>query len=285
LLGAIIFAHIAFLPTKVFVMELITLLQAIFLGVVEGLTEFIPVSSTGHLILLVDLIGFKAPPGKTFEIIIQLGAICAVCWLYKHKIFSVIRGLTSKKGDQMFALNICLAFLPAAVLGVIFHGFIKNVLFNPHVVAASLVIGGIIILIIEKSKHKLTCHSIEHIKPKKALLIGLAQSVAMIPGVSRSGATIMGSILLGVDRKVATEFSFFLAIPTMLGATVYDIYKNHADLSFDNSALIAAGFISAFLAAMLVVKTLIKFVSTHGFGVFAYYRIVVGAVMLAYLGL
>lgn len=264
-------------------MDIVTLLQAIFLGIIEGLTEFIPVSSTGHLILLVDIIGFKAPPGKTFEIIIQLGAIFAICWLYKHKLFSVVKGLPKNKNDRKFALNICLAFFPAAVIGVMFHGFIKSVLFSPYVVAISLIVGGILILLIEKMHHKFTCDSIDKITPKTALFIGLAQSVAMIPGVSRSGATIMGSLLLGLDRKVATEFSFFLAIPTMLGATVYDVYKNYENLSLDNTSIIAAGFISAFLAALLVVKTLIKFVSTNGFGVFAYYRIVIGTVMLTYL--
>lgn len=264
-------------------MDIITLFQAIFLGIIEGLTEFIPVSSTGHLILLVDIIGFKAPPGKTFEIIIQLGAILAICWLYRKKIFQVVMGLPNSRPEQLFALNIVIAFLPAAVLGVMFHGFIKRVLFQPHVVAISLIIGGIIILIIEKCVIKAKCHSIEAIKPKTALAIGFAQSIAMIPGVSRSGATIMGSILLGVDRKAATEFSFFLAIPTMFGATVYDIYKNYDVLSFDSAGLIAAGFVSAFIAAMLVVKRLIDFISTHGFAPFAWYRIVIGTVMLVAL--
>lgn len=264
-------------------MDITTLFQAIFLGVIEGLTEFIPVSSTGHLILLVDIIGFKAPPGKTFEIIIQLGAILAICWLYRRKIFQVVLGLAHKRAEQRFAMNICLAFLPAAILGVLLHSFIKRLLFNPIIVAIALVVGGVIILLIERKTHKISCHSIEHIKPKKALLIGLAQSLAMIPGVSRSGATIMGSILLGLDRKVATEFSFFLAIPTMLGATVYDIYKNYSDLSADNFWLIAAGFVSAFIAAMLVVRALITFVSNHGFAIFAWYRIAIGLVMLVFL--
>lgn len=264
-------------------MDITTLLQAIFLGIIEGLTEFIPVSSTGHLILLVDIIGFKTPPGKTFEIVIQLGAILAICWLYRKRIFQVITGLPSKRNEQIFAINICLAFLPAAMLGVLFHSFIKNVLFHPIIVAIALIVGGIIILIIEKRIHKTSYHSIDKIKPKTALFIGFAQSLAMIPGISRSGATIMGSILLGVDRKVATEFSFFLAIPTMFGATAYDIYKNYSDLSLDNFWLISAGFISAFIAAMLVVKTLISFISNHGFVPFAWYRIIVGGTMLVLL--
>lgn len=264
-------------------MDILTLLQAIFLGLVEGLTEFIPVSSTGHLILLVDILGFKAPPGKSFEIIIQLGAILAICWLYRIRIFQVLKGLLNNQKEQAFVLNICLAFLPAAILGVLLHGFIKNILFSPVVVAISLIAGGVVILVIEKRKHRVLYDSIDKIMPKTALLIGLAQSVAMIPGVSRSGATIMGSILLGVDRKVATEFSFFLAIPTMFGATIYDIYKNYSSMSFDDAGLIAAGFISAFVAAMLVVKILINFISNHGFTPFAWYRIILGVGMLGLL--
>jgi undecaprenyl-diphosphatase len=264
-------------------MEIITLLQAALLGIVEGLTEFIPVSSTGHLILLIDILGFKSPPGKTFEIIIQLGAILSICWLFRQKIIDVILGLPKDKNAQKFTFNIIVAFLPAAVLGVLLHGFIKNVLFSPYVVSVSLVVGGFLILLIEKNVKKARYHSIENLPPKTALGIGFAQAIAMIPGVSRSGATIMGSMLLGVDRKVATEFSFFLAIPTMLGATVFDIYKNRADMSFDNESLIAVGFVAAFISAMFVVKALIKFVSTHGFTYFAYYRIVLGSVMLVLL--
>lgn len=264
-------------------MDIITILQAVLLGVVEGLTEFIPVSSTGHLILLVDILGFQGPPGKVFEIIIQLGAILAVCWLYRQKIISVIFGLFSDKKEQKFAFNVILAFMPAAIMGVLLHDFIKSVLFSPYIVSVSLITGGFIILLIEKKSPKADCNSIDDIKFRTAFFIGCAQVLAMIPGVSRSGATIMGSILLRVERKAATEFSFFLAIPTMLGATVYDVYKNYAILSFDNTAIIAIGFISAFLAALLVVKTVISFISTHGFVPFAYYRIAVGGVMLAIL--
>jgi undecaprenyl-diphosphatase len=261
-------------------MDIITLLQAALLGMVEGLTEFIPVSSTGHLILLIDILGFKSPPGKTFEIVIQLGAILAICWLYRQKIIAVVLGLASEKSAQKFAINIILAFLPAAIIGVLFHGFIKSVLFSPYVVSISLVLGGVAILLIEKNLRKAKYNSVDEISWKTALCIGLAQSVAMIPGVSRSGATIMGSLLLGVDRKAATEFSFFLAIPTMLAATVYDIYKNINELSFDNAQIIAVGFIAAFLSALVVVKHLIAFVSNNGFKYFAYYRIAVGVVML-----
>jgi len=261
-------------------MDIITLLQAALLGVVEGLTEFIPVSSTGHLILLVDILGFKGSQGKTFEIIIQLGAILAVCWLYRHKLISVLIGLPKDKNAQNFTLSICLAFLPAAILGVFLHDFIKNVLFSPVVVSVSLVVGGFLIIIIEKYAPKPKYDNIDKLSWKTALMIGFAQCLAMIPGTSRSGATIMGSLILRVERKTATEFSFFLAIPTMFGATVYDIYKNLDVLSFDDMAIVAIGFISAFLAALLVVKTVIAFISTHGFKPFAYYRIVLGSVML-----
>ncbi|PIR37121.1 MAG: undecaprenyl-diphosphatase [Alphaproteobacteria bacterium CG11_big_fil_rev_8_21_14_0_20_39_49] len=264
-------------------MDIKIALLALLLGIVEGLTEFIPVSSTGHLILLIDILKFKGPEGRVFEIVIQLGAILAVCWLYRKKLIRVLIGLPKEKEAQKFAFNITLAFLPAAVLGVMFHSFIKEVLFSPTVVSVSLIVGGILILIIEKTAPKPKYDSIEKISFKTALMIGFAQALAMIPGTSRSGATIMGSLLLKVERKTATEFSFFLAIPTMLGATVYDLYKNSDILSFDNLAIIAIGFFAAFFAALLVVRTVINFISTHGFKPFAYYRIVLGTIMLILL--
>lgn len=261
-------------------MDIITILQAIVLGIVEGLTEFIPVSSTGHLILLIDIIGFKSPPGKTFEIIIQLGAIFAVCWLYRKKILGIVLSLHNKKESQRFALMIILAFLPSMVLGAALHGFIKSVLFAPIVVAVALVVGGIIILIVEKNLRAPKFNDVDNLPLKTAFFIGCCQTLAMIPGTSRSGATIIGSLLLGVDRRAATEFSFFLAIPTMLAATVFDVYKNYHEFSSDGWVLIAAGFLAAFFSALLVVKTLINFVSTHGFKHFAYYRIVLGLLMM-----
>jgi undecaprenyl-diphosphatase len=264
-------------------MDVATLLGAIFLGVVEGLTEFIPVSSTGHLILLVDLIGFQGPPGKVFEIVIQLGAIFAVCWAYRAKLIGVAAGVFSDPDDFRFVRNLVLAFLPAAVIGVFAHGFIKQVLFSPYVVAVALIVGGIVILVIERNLPLARHHSVEKFSPRLAILIGLCQAVAMIPGVSRSGATIMGALLLKVDRKTATEFSFFLAIPTMLGATVYDIYKNWPLLTNDSAAVIAVGFVSAFLCALLVVRSVIAFITRHGFVPFAWYRIGLGIVMLAIL--
>jgi undecaprenyl-diphosphatase len=258
-------------------------LTAGLLGLVEGLTEFIPVSSTGHLILLVDLLGFQGPPGRVFEIAIQLGAILAICWLYRQRFLHVATGLLSDTESQRFVTNILLGFLPAMIIGVLAHGFIKSVLFSPWVVATMLVVGGFVILAIERWHPAPKVDHVNQITPGLALKIGLAQCVAMIPGVSRSGATIMGSMLLGVGRAPATEFSFFLAVPTMLAATVYDIYKNWAILSLNDFPLIATGFLFAFLSALLVVKTLIAFVSKNGFAPFAYYRIVIGALMLIIL--
>lgn len=264
-------------------MEIVAILQAVLLGAVEGLTEFIPVSSTGHLILLVDLLNFQGPPGKVFEIVIQLGAILAVCWAYREKLLQVLFGLRRDKRAQHFTLAVTLAFLPAAILGATFHNFIKNVLFSPIVVSVSLIVGGIIIFIIEKMPRTPRHKDIETLPLRTALYIGCAQTLAMIPGVSRSGATIMGALLLGVERRAATEFSFFLAIPTMAGATAYDIYKNYSSLSPDNALLIAVGFVSAFIAALLIVRTVIAFISTHGFIPFAYYRIILGTIMLSLL--
>jgi undecaprenyl-diphosphatase len=264
-------------------MDVATLFGAILLGVVEGLTEFIPVSSTGHLILLVDLIGFRGPPGKVFEIVIQLGAILAVCWAYRAKLIGVAAGMFSDPEDFLFARNLLLAFVPAMVLGALLHGFIKSVLFDPMVVVVALIAGGIIILVIERNLPLARHHAPEKFPASLAVFIGLCQAVAMIPGVSRSGATIMGALLLKVDRRTATEFSFFLAIPTMLAATVYDIYKNWSVLTVDSVSVVAVGFISAFVCALIVVKAVIAFISRHGFVPFAWYRIGLGLVMLVVL--
>jgi undecaprenyl-diphosphatase len=266
-------------------MDITTLAGAVLLGVVEGLTEFIPVSSTGHLILLVDLIGFRGPPGKVFEIAIQLGAILAVCWLYRAKLFGVALGMFGGGDDLRFARNVLLAFLPAMVIGFFAHGFIKSVLFSPWVVAVMLVLGGVAILLIERNIKMAHHHVIEKFPVSLAVAIGFCQAVAMIPGVSRSGATIMGALLLRVDRRAATEFSFFLAIPTMLAATVYDLWKNRGGLTDEGILVIAVGFITAFLAAMAVVRALIDFISRRGFTPFAWYRIAVGILMLALLTL
>lgn len=255
-------------------------LQALLLGLVEGLTEFIPVSSTGHLILLIDLLGFQGPPGKLFEIVIQLGAILAICWLYRNRLIQSVAACHLDSGKRSFLINIVIAFLPSAVMGLLLHGFIKSVLFNPLVVAVMLVVGGILILLIERYKPAATHHDLERMSWKLALQIGFCQTLAMIPGTSRSAATIMGAMLFKLDRKAATEFSFFLAIPTMLSATLYDFYKNADNLTADGLGLIAIGFVAAFLTALLVVRTVVGFVSKHGFAPFAYYRIAVGSLML-----
>ena len=264
-------------------MDQASLFGALLLGLVEGLTEFVPVSSTGHLILLVELIGFQGPPGAVFEVVIQLGAIFAVCFVYRQKLTRVALHLFDDPASFAFARNVLLAFLPAMVLGFLLHGFIKSVLFSPWVVSVALILGGIAILVIERNLRTPRVHEIEAIGPLLAIKIGLCQTLAMIPGVSRSGATIMGGLLLGLDRKVATEFSFFLAIPTMFAATAYDLFKNRDLLAADDLGLIAVGFVTAFLAAMLVVRSVIAFISRHGFVPFAWYRIAVGCLMLALL--
>ncbi|MGQ9366606.1 undecaprenyl-diphosphate phosphatase [Azospirillum sp. ST 5-10] len=259
------------------------LLQAALLGIVEGLTEFLPVSSTGHLILVIDLLGFAGPPGRVFEVAIQLGAILAVCLVYFGRLWRVATGLPNDPRAWRFVFALLLAFLPAAVLGLLLHDFIKSVLFQPTVVCVALILGGIAILVIERFLSHPRYHEIERFPASLALKIGLFQSVAMIPGVSRSGATILGALLMGVDRRTAAEFSFFLAIPTMLGATVLDLYKNWQYLNADGALLIAVGFVTAFLSAALVVKTLVDFVGRYGFTPFGWYRIALGTVMLAIL--
>ncbi len=266
-------------------METMLWLQVLLLGVLEGLTEFIPVSSTGHLILMEAVIGFEGPPGQVFEIAIQLGAILAVVLLYFSKLWGVLVGLPRDPAARHFAIAVLLAFLPAAAIGVVAHGFIKSVLFSPWVVAVSLIVGGIAILLIERARPQPVIHAIEQLPLGRALAIGFLQCLAMIPGVSRSGATIMGALLLGVDRRTAAEFSFFLAIPTMFGATVYDLYKNRGTLTLDGGLVIAVGFAAAFISALLVVRAVIGFVARHGFAPFAWYRIALGTVALVLLSI
>jgi undecaprenyl-diphosphatase len=264
-------------------METTLWLQVLLLGALEGLTEFIPVSSTGHLILMQEVLGFEGPPGRVFEIAIQLGAILAVVLLYFGRLWGVLLGLPRDPAARHFAIAVLLAFLPAAVVGALAHGFIKTVLFSPWVVAVSLILGGIAILLIERARPNPVIHSVEQLPLSRALAIGALQCLAMIPGVSRSGATIMGALLLGVDRRTAAEFSFFLAIPTMFGAVVYDLYKNRDTLTLDAGLIIAVGFAAAFLTALLVVRALIGFVARHGFAPFAWYRIALGSVALVLL--
>lgn len=259
------------------------LINAAFLGIVEGLTEFLPVSSTGHLILFVDLLGFQGPPGHVFEVVIQLGAVLAILVLYWRKLLMVLVDLPRAKPAQHFVRNVVLAFLPAMAIGAVAHDTIKSALFNPTVVAMALIAGGVAILLIEKFKPAPSIHSTEEMGWKTALAIGFIQCIAMIPGMSRSGSTIMGALLCRVDRKTAAEFSFFLAIPTMLAATAYDLYKARDSLSADGMDQIAVGFVVSFLVALLVVKWLVRFVQHHGFQPFAWYRIGVGVLILALL--
>ncbi|MGB3808914.1 MAG: undecaprenyl-diphosphate phosphatase [Parvibaculum sp.] len=263
-------------------MSFLVLFQAIFLGIVEGVTEFLPISSTGHLIIAGKLIGFTGATADVFEVVIQLGAILAICVLYARKLLTVAFGLGSDPAARRFALAIIIAFLPAAFLGFLLHDFIKTVLFSPMVVCASLVLGGIAILAIERWKPAPRVDAIENLGNLTAFKIGIFQCLAMIPGVSRSGATILGALLLGVERKTAAEFSFFLAIPTMLGATVLDLWKARHILNPDDSAIIAVGFVSAFISAIVVVRWLVSFISHHGFSVFGWYRIVFGTLLAGY---
>ncbi len=258
-------------------------LMAAFLGVVEGLTEFLPVSSTGHLVLLVDLLGFRAPPGKTFEIVIQLGAILAVCVVYRARLWRAATGMVSDPAEFRFVRNLLLAFLPAMAIGAVAYPLVRRLLDSPLVVSAMLVLGGLAILAIERGVRVPRHFGVEALPPRLALGIGFFQVLAMVPGVSRSGATIMGALLAGVERKTAAEFSFFLAIPTMFAATAYSLYKNRADLDFSNGGLIAVGFVAAFLTALVVVRAAVGFVGRHGFAPFAWYRIVVGLAMAALL--
>jgi undecaprenyl-diphosphatase len=268
-------------------MDLPPILSALLLGIVEGLTEFLPVSSTGHLILVIDLLGFNAPPGKTFEVVIQLGAVLAVMVIYFQKLWGIAIGVFGAGEEgvraRAYATNIVLAFLPAMVLGATLHGVITERLFNPYVVCVALIIGGIAIILIERFRPPARIESVEAIGWRSALLIGFAQALAMIPGTSRSGATIIGALLIGVSRPVAAEFSFVLAIPTMLAATTYSLYKSSAEMNLDDLTLIAVGFVSAFIIALFVVRAVLAFIGRIGFAPFGWYRIALGTVMLGVL--
>jgi undecaprenyl-diphosphatase len=267
--------------------DALLLFKALILGIVEGLTEFLPVSSTGHLIIAGDLLGFRGGVAGVFEIVIQLAAILAVCWAYRAKLGEVTLGVLRRPRDRAslrFVGMLVLAFLPAAVLGVIFHRLIKEVLFNPLVVAAALIVGGFVILFIERPGRVRHGHGgggdIDGIGAATAVKIGLAQALAMIPGTSRSGATIIGGMIFGLSRKAATEFSFFLAIPTMLGATVLDVYKSRHLFAAADLPVFAVGCVAAFVSAMWAVRFLLRFISSHDFTSFAWYRIVFGVVVL-----
>ena len=256
------------------------LINGIILGLVEGLTEFLPVSSTGHLILVGQLLNFNDDKGKVFEIAIQFAAILAVVWEYRSKLTHTLVSITSEPLSQRLAVNLIIAFMPAAILGFLFLKQIKSYLFNPFVVASAFIIGGFLILWAEKRQHEVHAETVDDLTWRDALKVGFAQALAMIPGTSRSGATIIGGLFFGLSRRAATEFSFFLAIPTMFAATLYDVYKNRDLFSVDDLALFAVGGTVSFISAFIAVRGLIRFISRHDFTVFAWYRIAFGLIVL-----
>jgi undecaprenyl-diphosphatase len=275
------------------------LIKALFLGLIEGFTEFVPVSSTAHLLLVGDWIGFDSGGNKVFEVVIQLGSIMAVMWVFRQRLFQLVGGtLRNDRKEVLFARNLIVAFLPAAVIGALAIKYIKQVFHHPGVFVITLVVGGLIMLWVERKPHyashaapaddtvaaqHVSARTLDEISWKQALLVGFAQCLAMVPGTSRSGATIIGGMMTGIGRKAATEFSFFLAIPTMLAATVYDLYKNGASLTGQESVAIVIGFCAAFVSALVLVRMVLKFVSNHTYRPFAWYRIALGAVVLIWL--
>ncbi|TMG90969.1 MAG: undecaprenyl-diphosphate phosphatase [Betaproteobacteria bacterium] len=267
------------------------LLVAAILGVVEGLTEFLPVSSTGHLIVAGSLLGYTGEKAKLFEIVIQAGAILAVCWEYRAKLFAVAAGIFRDRGAQRFVLNLFVAFLPAAILGLAFGSAIKAKLFAPAPVAAAFIVGAIVIFWVEQRQRRnpreARIDKIDDMRWPDALKIGIAQAFALIPGTSRSGATIIGGMLFGLSRTAATEFSFFLAIPTLLAATGYEFVRNRHLLAGGDLTMVAVGFVTAFVSAFFVVRALLRYVAHHDFVPFAWYRIAFGLVILGtgYTGL
>lgn len=263
-------------------MDTLLLVKAAIMGIVEGLTEFLPISSTGHLILAGALLGFDDEKAKVFDIAIQTGAIFAVILVYWHKIRSTLVELPSSRQAQRFALNVIIGFVPAVVLALIFGKFIKAHLFTPVVVATTFILGGFIILWAERRPASATrVHSVDEMTPLDALKVGLVQCLAMIPGTSRSGSTIIGGMLMGLSRKAATDFSFFLAIPTLIGAGVYSLYKERHLLSLADVPLFAVGLVFSFISAWLCVRWLLRYISTNSFVPFAWYRIAFGIIVLA----
>jgi len=263
-------------------MSTIEAIKALILGVVEGFTEFLPVSSTGHLLLLGHFLGFESK-GKTFEVLVQLGAILAILIVYFKKLWSILLALPSDPRARSFVVGILIAFLPAAIIGALLHTFIKDVLFNPMIVCTTLIAGGLVLLAVEDIPLKSKFTDVLDFPPLMCLKIGLFQCLAMVPGVSRSGATIVGSMLMGAEKRAAAEFSFFLAMPTMAGAFAYDLFKNYKILEFNDVALIVIGFVAAFISALVVVRGFLNYVSRHGFKLFAWWRIIVG--ILGWIGL
>jgi undecaprenyl-diphosphatase len=261
----------------------VILLSAALLGVVQGLTEFLPISSTAHLLIAERLIGFS-DPGNVFAVTIQFGSILAVMWLYRTKIARVATGLPSDPDARRFALMILVAFLPALVAGALLAGFVKRVLYTSFtLIAAAFIVGGLVILVVERFRPAPVVGDAEHTPIARALGVGVCQVLALIPGVSRSGATIVGGLLMRLDRAAAAEFSFFLAMPTMAGAFAHDMWEVRHELASERAAEIAVGFVMAFLASAVVVRPFLRFVGRHGFGSFAWYRIAAGLAILGAL--
>jgi undecaprenyl-diphosphatase len=259
-------------------------LHALILGIVEGLTEFLPISSTGHLILVGDLLGFNDERGKVFNIVIQTGAMLAIIWEYRNRFAHALVSVLKERAAQRFWLHLAVAFMPAAVIGLALGGTIKRVLFKPVPVAMAFIVGGVVILWIERRAHRrqpARVDSVDRMTWRDALLVGIAQSFALIPGTSRSGATIIGGMIFGLSRRAATEFSFFLAVPTLIAAGAYDFYKHRALFSVDDLGLFALGSATAFVSAFAVVRWLIRYVASHDFRPFAWYRIAFGVIVLA----
>ena len=260
-------------------------IAAVLLGIIEGLTEFIPVSSTGHLVLAADFFNAPTPPGRVFEIVIQLGAILAVCVIYWNRLWSKALAFFKDAAARRFVFAVLAAFAPAVVVGLLIGDYIDALFFKPSVIAAALIIGGIIIIVVERLQHNVKFEEAEAIGVATAVKIGVVQCLAFIPGVSRSGASIIGARLMGVGQKAAAEFSFFVAIPTMIGATAYDLYKSRDSLSSDGATMIAIGFIVSFLSALVIIKPFLGFVTRRGLVPFAWYRIALGAFIFTLLAL
>jgi undecaprenyl-diphosphatase len=268
-------------------MDLLLLLKALILGVVEGLTEFLPISSTGHLIIASQLLGFHDEKGKVFELAIQTGAMLAVVWEYRARFAHALVGVRSDPAARRFIVNLAIAFMPAAVLGLAFGKLIKQHLFHAVPVAIAFIVGGLIILWVERRPRQAVVESVDDMTWTDALKVGIAQSFALIPGTSRSGATIIGGMLFGLSRRAATEFSFFLAVPTLIAAGMYDLYKHRDLMSVADVPVFAVGLVAAFVSAFVCVRWLIRYIATHDFSVFAWYRLVFGALVLltAYTGI
>jgi undecaprenyl-diphosphatase len=262
-------------------MDLTQLFQSALLGVLEGGTEFLPVSSTGHLLLLQHFFGLEDDANKTFAILIQFGSILALLSVYFGRLWRITMATPKDPDARRFVIGVLVAFLPAAVIGVLLRNFIKDVLFNPVVVCCTLIAGGLVLMVIDDVRLERRYDDATRFSLPMYLKIGLFQCLAMVPGVSRSGATIVGAMLMGADKRAAAEFSFFLAIPTMAGAFTYELAKSYKELSFNQGAMIAVGFVTAFVAGLIVVRGLLDYVSRHGFKLFAWWRIVVGAAGLA----